>query len=235
MKMKNISWIICLCVFLVITNKCFSEPDNTEKTTFPSGENFNCENIISLVANDGDFNLNDYKVEKLDTNDFKKLLKNKNGKKTVVHFWSTWCTHGQLDGIDEISKLMKNPLCDVVLVSIDLCSKEQVDFLKRVIHHFGIQKKTYIIENPYTKLEDMDKIVTFDHLKKFLNLLKPGYDKTAFPYTAVLDKNGKIIYENKYCEFSSEELTQLMNGENANNVSISRLDYNKMLKAIKSK
>jgi thiol-disulfide isomerase/thioredoxin len=131
----------------------------------------------------------------------------KKQNKTLIHFWGSWCPSVTF-GLDAVKKFNDNNETNVVLISIDICSKDQVEIMKKVLADKNIKIKSYIIENDFGK--DMDGLAEFrtmDHIYNIISSFDTNYHKyevsisdtqkielSPIPYTAIIDNNLKVLY-----------------------------------------
>lgn len=116
----------------------------------------------------------------------------KDGKLTIVSFWATWCTpcKKELTNIQNVyEEWQKKYNVQLVAVSIDDIRNQS-------------KVKTYVNGESWEYLILMD---TNQDLKRALNI-------QTVPFTLLVDKSGKIVYEHSsYVEGDELELEKKLN------------------------
>lgn len=199
---------IVLFIFMHIL--CISVVNATESdTTFKSGISMKNPAILENYPELDTINIDKIVVEKITAEKLKKITEN---KISLIHIWGSWCPTALL-GLDEIRELIdKKTDCEIILISADISSKEQVDFMKKILAFHNIRIKTYILEK-YLGIEDANDITnklkeftTFDHIYNLVHSFDKEYKKidvgseekemyiAPIPYTALIDKNQNILF-----------------------------------------
>lgn len=136
--------------------------------------------IISLACTNAqktEFNKEslDQKLTTTDSTEvtFETVLKNQNGKVTVIEIWASWCS----DCVKAMPKVKEmqanNPNVDYVFISMD----KAFDKWKAGIEKHELTGKQYWVNDPKMMKGEFGKSIDLDWIPRYI----------------ILDKNGKII------------------------------------------
>ncbi len=146
---------------------------------FEDGVSMKNGQIATLLNNAGELDTDDIIVEKITVQQVVAKLKD---KLSVVHIWGSWCTSTIL-GLDCIKELIDQKVdAQIILVSVDVCSKQQVEIMKKILAMKKIKIKSYILENDFGKsqqhFEIMKKILAMKKIKIKSYILENDFGKS---------------------------------------------------------
>jgi thiol-disulfide isomerase/thioredoxin len=196
--MKNYFCVI-VWLTLILTTKIIA--DDSDK--FPVGISLENSGIQLKTLNADD--LNNIKIVKINKNKIEDYIHNSNKKISIIAVWGSWCPTTLL-GLTETSKFSKfKDYINIYLISVDICSQQQVDYIKKIIKTYNIDFTTYIVENNfYNKIKDFvklthvyDFIKSFDDQYKQISITDPNNNEillSPLPYFSIINNNGNILY-----------------------------------------
>jgi thiol-disulfide isomerase/thioredoxin len=163
------------------------------------------EELLKSLNNNSTINPNEIIIEKITQAKLINILKQHN--KTLIHFWGSWCPSVTF-GLDAVKDFIDDKDVNVVLVSIDICSKDQVEIMKKILVDKNIKIKSYILENDFGKdMDGLSKFRTMDHIYNIISSFDKNYQKyevvfsatqkielSPIPYTAIIDNNMNVLY-----------------------------------------
>jgi len=124
------------------------------------------------------------KVEMIDVNGIKELVKNDTKKLRLINVWATWCgpCKAEMPALTEIYWIYRNrkiPEFEVITISADPPKNKDVvlPFLKE--YHASCKNYLYNSEDKYALIEAVDKEWA-----------------GALPYTILIEPGGKVLYRN---------------------------------------
>lgn len=124
-------------------------------------------------------------ITKISAEKYKNLTQNLS-KKTIVHYWFSFCTPC-IEEMPELEKIVIENNIDVIHISADKSDSKMQDNLLKVMKDLKM-KECYIVD-----FDDLypngTKIYTVQ--KDFAD--KVGWEEFGSPYYILLDKNGKTI------------------------------------------
>lgn len=205
--MKKIA-LALTCALVFITTSVFALADSQRDTTYKRGFEMINESVRQSLKDVDKDAASKIVVERITPEKLQKLIKD---KVSIVYIYGTYCFGCSL-GAERFYELQKdNKDLQVIIVSTDYPSKEQVAYIKKLIYKKNIDIKTYIIDIDLApSMENAVKFATFDHLLSFVNSFDPDFKKKEFeideqkievatlPYVALFDRKGNVLYKKAY-------------------------------------
>jgi thiol-disulfide isomerase/thioredoxin len=201
--MKKLAFNLLILIVVMLSTYVISFSNDSE---IPSGLSMSNAHIDDSSSLNSKVDIKKIIVEPTSSENLLKIIKS--NELSLIHVWGSWCPTSTL-GLETIKDIIdNNPDLNIILVSIDLFSKEQVDIMKKVLAAKGIQTKSYIIKNEFAK--DMNGLKDFQNLNHAFGLIKSfdreyskvnvkiddtnSFDMTPIPYTAIVTNNYEILY-----------------------------------------
>ncbi len=180
----------CFDCDIAFKNFEYEEIDNAsekESIVFPSQVTINYLDDTTLIPEK-------YKLKAISPAKMRSFLKS--GNKKLIHIWGSWCPTTSL-GINDIKKLIPKPddTYQTMLISADMHTNGQIDLIEKFLYNNQIYADSYIIENKFENMNDLDEFIKYKHVIDFINSFDNEYSKIALPYTVVLDEGNNIIYK----------------------------------------
>lgn len=160
-----------------------------DKFRYTDEGNYLHEIIIGRLSIKGDSAI-DFRAKDINRKDIQ-LSQFQSKKYVLLHFWATWCTPcmKELPALKEVSNYYKSK--DLQIISIALKSPKYVNYTETI------------------KKYKMDWI----HIYNNLDIINK-YGNKPTPRTCLIDKNGKLVYDNiglgKNDDYQLKELRQIL-------------------------
>lgn len=160
---------------------------------------------------------------------------------SIIHVCGSWCPT-VISGLDDIKKIADSTDTRyLIIISIDIFTKEQVSIMNTILLHKGINIGWYIVRNDFgnNDYSGLEKFRKMDHIYNLIHSFDSDYHKVQIqmgdnevisvpiiPYTAIIDRNAKILY--KKIPDAPSNLLDMPQMED-----FYRLDVPKMIKCIR--
>ena len=137
-------------------------------------------------------------ITKISTEKYKSLTQNLS-KKTIVHYWFSFCTPC-IEEMPELEKIAIENNIDIIHISADKSDSKMQDNLEKVMTKLKM-KKCYIVDFNDLYPNGTDKMfIQKDFAEKI------GWEEFGSPYYLLLDENGKTIIETEKLSEIKEKL-----------------------------
>lgn len=231
--MKTYLFVIGIITLMFVN---FSALKSQINTTFKNG--ISLENNANIIDTSNIQCWNKLLVEKINVDNFKNLIRNSNKKLNAVIIWGSWCPTTVL-GLTSIKDLLKyENLVNFIIISVDICSMQQIDYVKKILCSNKIDLTTYIVDNNF--YNDIKEFAKLEHVYSFIKSFDVQYKKiqiydpinglvnlSPIPYFSIIDRNGEILYR-KIPEISTNPKTTLSSD-------FFNLDYDEIIKIFNNK
>ncbi|ARN79230.1 thioredoxin [Nonlabens spongiae] len=147
--------------------------------------------ILSLISCEKQLTI--AQAQKIDRDEFKKVLKKESEKVQVINFWATWCAPcvEELPAFEEMSKKYDDEL-DMTLISLD-----DADLIDKKVNPFlrenEITATVLLLDDPYSS--------------EWIPMVDPHWDG-AIPVTLIKNNSKSRFYNRTFTENELEKEIQ---------------------------
>ena len=147
--------------------------------------------VLSLISCEKQLTI--AQAQKIDRDEFKKVLKKESEKVQVINFWATWCAPcvEELPAFEEMSKKYDDEL-DMTLISLD-----DADLIDKKVNPFlrenEITASVLLLDDPYSS--------------EWIPMVDPHWDG-AIPVTLIKNNSKSMFYNRTFTENELEKEIQ---------------------------